>query len=64
MLLHDGFFCRENEGLVRQVHDAAIASALCAEHDVIVDNTHLVPQTLKKPKKPFESHGRTNRTLL
>jgi hypothetical protein len=37
-----------NEDFVRLVQDQLIVSALREEFDVIIDNTHLVPQTVKK----------------
>lgn len=48
MMLDNGQFSKDNESLVRSVQDQIIRDSLAAGFDVIVDNTHLVGQTVKK----------------
>lgn len=56
-MIDDGRFSRENEEYIRSIQDVAIRHALAEGFDVIVDNTHLVPATLKKLHFLAESIG-------
>ncbi|MFA6609060.1 MAG: AAA family ATPase, partial [Candidatus Paceibacterota bacterium] len=48
---------RSNEDFVRNVQDLLIKQALSEGKDVIIDNTHLIPMTVKKLHKLLESVG-------
>ena len=56
-MLHSGVFSRDNEEVVKSLQDHVILSTLRAGQDVIVDNTHLVSQTVKKLHRLAESVG-------
>ena len=56
-MLDDGTFDANREEFVRSVQDQLILKALRDGYDVIVDNTHLVPQTLKKLHRLLASVG-------
>lgn len=57
LMFDDGVYDKNKEEFIRQVQDALIRSSLKAGFDVIVDNTHLVPMTVKKLHKLAESVG-------
>lgn len=57
LLLDDGVYSPDNEVFIREVQDKMIIAAFDAGYDVILDNTHLVPQTLKKLHKLAEAYG-------
>jgi len=56
-MMDDGTFNHDREEFVRSVQDHLILQALRDGYDVIVDNTHLVPQTLKKLHRLLASVG-------
>lgn len=56
-MIDDGQFSKDNEEFVLEVQEKLIRAALQDGYDVIVDNTHLVPQTVKKLHKLAESVG-------
>jgi predicted kinase len=56
-MLDDGRFSKDNEEYVRTVQDIVIRNVIAEGYDVIVDNTHLVPTTLKKIHFLAESIG-------
>lgn len=56
-LFDDGQFSKENEQFVLEVQDNLIRQALTDGFDVILDNTHLVPMTVKKLHKLAEGVG-------
>ena len=45
---HDRQYSKEREDLVRTLKDEACRQAIRAGYDVILDDTHLVPMTVKK----------------
>lgn len=50
-------YSKPTEDFVRNVQDTLIKQALNDGYDVIIDNTHLVPQTMKKLHKLLENVG-------
>lgn len=56
-MMDDGTFDHTREEFVRSVQDQLILKALRDGYDVIVDNTHLVPQTLRKLHRLLASVG-------
>lgn len=56
-MVDDGFFSKENEDFVSIVSDAIVRKALADGYDVILDNTHLSPQSLKKIHNLAEGVG-------
>lgn len=56
-MIDNNSFNSDNEDFIRQVHNRLIRTALMAGFDVIIDGTHLVPQTLKKLHHLIESIG-------
>jgi predicted kinase len=56
-MLDDGVFDRNREEFIRSVEHQLIQSAFRAGYDVIVDNTTLVPQTLKKLHQVAQEFG-------
>jgi predicted kinase len=56
-MIDDGQYTKENEEFVVEVQDKLIRQALQDGFDVILDNTHLVPMTVKKLHKLAESVG-------
>lgn len=56
-MFHNSVFSRDNEEFIVSVQDQLILKALRDGMDLIVDNTHLVPQTLKKLHRLLASVG-------
>ncbi len=56
-MMDDGTFNSDREEFIRGVQDQLILKALRDGYDVIVDNTHLVPQTLRKLHRLLASVG-------
>lgn len=56
-MLDDGSFDHDREDFIRSVQDTLILKALRDGYDVVIDNTHLVPQTLRKLHRLLESVG-------
>lgn len=56
-MFHNSAYSKDNEEFIRGVQDQLILQALRDGKDVIVDNTHLVPQTLKKLHRLLASVG-------
>lgn len=56
-MIDDGQFDKDNEQFVVEVQDKLIRMAFQEGYDVVVDNTHLVPQTVKKLHKLAEGVG-------
>lgn len=56
-MMDDGTFDQTREEFVRSVQDQLIIKALRDGYDVIIDNTHLVPQTLRKLHRLLASVG-------
>lgn len=56
-MLDDGKFSKQNEELVISVQNQVIRDAIAAGYDVIVDNTHLVRQTVNKLHRLAASIG-------
>lgn len=48
---------KENEVFIVEIQETLVKTALRAGYDVVLDNTHLVPQTIKKIHKLAESIG-------
>jgi predicted kinase len=57
LMLHDGVFSKDNEELTRIIADDMTRTAIMNGYDVILDNTHLVPATVKKVHKLAEKIG-------
>jgi len=56
-MFHNSVFSKDKEEFIRSVQDQLILQALRNGNDVIVDNTHLVPQTVKKLHRLIASVG-------
>lgn len=56
-MMDDGTFNSDREEFVRSVQDQLILKAIRDGYDIIVDNTHLVPQTLRKLHRLLASIG-------
>ncbi len=56
-MMDDGTFNSDREEFIRGIQDQLILRALRDGYDVIVDNTHLVPQTLRKLHRLLASVG-------
>ncbi len=56
-MLHNNVWSRENEEITRQAHDNAILVALRNGKNLIIDNTNLVPASLRKLHRLLESVG-------
>lgn len=56
-LFDDGRFSKENEEFVKAAQDKLVLMALGDGYDVILDNTHLVPMTVKKVHRLAEGFG-------
>lgn len=56
-MMDDGTFNSDREEFIRAIQDQLILRALRDGYDVIVDNTHLVPQTLRKLHRLLASVG-------
>lgn len=56
-MFHNSVFSKDKEEFIRSVQDQLILQALRDGSDVIIDNTHLVPQTVKKLHRLIASVG-------
>lgn len=56
-MFHNSVFSKDKEEFIRSVQDQLILQALRDGNDVIIDNTHLVPQTVKKLHRLLASVG-------
>ena len=56
-MLDEGVYSKQNEDFVRSVQDQLVLSALNDGFDVIIDNTNLIPSTLRKIHQLAEGVG-------
>lgn len=56
-MMDDGTFNSDREEFIRSVQDQLILKTLRDGYDIIIDNTHLVPQTLRKLHRLLASVG-------
>lgn len=56
-MINDSHFDRKNEEFIRNVQEQLLRATLIEGYDVILDNTSLVPQTVKKLHKVCASIG-------
>lgn len=56
-MINDSHYDRKNEEFIRNAQEQLLRTALVEGYDCIVDNTSLIPQTVKKLHKVCESVG-------
>ena len=56
-MVDDHVWSKENELFIVEIQESLVKIALRSGYDVVLDNTHLVPQTIKKIHKVAEAFG-------